>query len=320
MASHTITAMFGTRAEADRAAASIRENSALSASNVKVLPEEGEPPAASGNVKSAGESVGLMASLRNFFMPEEDRYAYAEGIRRGGYMVAADTDEAHTHQVMDVLEQAGAVDLDAQESKWRQEGWQGYEPSTTATTGAPSHTTSSGLSSAGDLAAATNADPMPVTPGAQTAGTHVSGTATGTAAGTATGTGTEESIPLVEETLRVGKRLVTEGRVRIRSYVVETPVTETVHLREEHVQVERRPVDRPVTPGDANLFREREIEATETREEPVVAKDARVREELVMRRTAEERDETVSDTVRHTEVKEDRDEPTTRDPSSTPSP
>jgi uncharacterized protein (TIGR02271 family) len=99
-------------------------------------------------------------------------------------------------------------------------------------------------------------------------------------------------------------------------YVVETPVNETVHLREEHVEVERRPVDRPVT-ADEELFREREIEATTSREEAVVSKDARVREEVVVHKSAEEREETVRDTVRRTEVREDRGEKEDVDPNGT---
>jgi hypothetical protein len=47
---------------------------------------------------------------------------------------------------------------------------------------------------------------------------------------------------------------------------------------------------------------ERQIDMTETSEEAVVGKEARVREELVVRKTAEERSEQVQDTVRHTEV------------------
>jgi uncharacterized protein (TIGR02271 family) len=90
--------------------------------------------------------------------------------------------------------------------------------------------------------------------------------------------------------------------VRVRSYVVETPVEEQVALREERVRVERRPADRPVAAGDDALFRERTIEATESTEEVVVSKEARVTEEMAVRKTAEERTETVSDTVRRTEV------------------
>ena len=119
------------------------------------------------------------------------------------------------------------------------------------------------------------------------------------------GTVEEERIPLVEEQLRVGKREVARGGARVRSYVQEMPVHEQVSLREEHVSVERRPVDERISQQDLNsgdLLRERNIEMTETAEEAVVAKEARVREELVVRKTAEERVEEVNDTVRRTEV------------------
>ncbi len=109
------------------------------------------------------------------------------------------------------------------------------------------------------------------------------------------------AIPLVEERLTVGKREVKHGRVRIRSCAVETPVEEQVRLREEHVHVERRAVDRPATDAD-RLFEERALEATETAEEAMVQKEARVREEVTLRKEATERTETVHDTVRRTEV------------------
>ncbi|MEO7177774.1 MAG: YsnF/AvaK domain-containing protein, partial [Allosphingosinicella sp.] len=114
----------------------------------------------------------------------------------------------------------------------------------------------------------------------------------------------EERIPIVEEELRVGKREVERGGTRVRSYVTETPVREQVNLREEHVSVERRPVDREVSEAElqGDMMQGREIEMTETAEEAVVGKEARVREELVVRKTAEERTETVEDRVRKTEV------------------
>lgn len=313
MTAQTITAMFSDRYEADRAAAAIRENSALAASNVRVLPEN----SATGTVVAAEhrEEGGFLNTLRNFFMPEEDRYGYAEGLRRGGFMVAVETDETHAHQVMDVLESAGAVDLDLEEAKWRSEGWRGYEPSSSATTNAPMTDTTGETAvppmlgtmapaTASSGSTATTGIPTDVTAARPTTGT--TGRAASAAGyGAPAGEGTEERIPLVEENLRVGKRQVIEGRVRIRSYVVETPVTESVQLRDEHVEVERRPVDRPLTGNEADPFREREIEAVETREEPVVSKDARVREELVMRKSVQEREEAVHDTVRRTEVRQD---------------
>jgi len=122
--------------------------------------------------------------------------------------------------------------------------------------------------------------------------------------GTVTGVGTdrEEVIPVTEERLAVGKREVERGRVRVRSYVVETPVEETVKLRDETVHVERRPVNRDVTDIPADAFRERTIEVTETDEEAVVAKTARVVEEVVVRKDVTEEARTVRDTVRRTEV------------------
>jgi stress response protein YsnF len=57
-----------------------------------------------------------------------------------------------------------------------------------------------------------------------------------------------------------------------------------------------------VTAADQALFQERVIEATEVDEEAVVAKEARVVEELVVRKEAEEWVQTVQDKVRRTEV------------------
>jgi uncharacterized protein (TIGR02271 family) len=110
----------------------------------------------------------------------------------------------------------------------------------------------------------------------------------------------EQVIPVAEERLQVGKRDVSHGRVRIRSYVVETPVEEQVTLREERVAVERRPVDRAL--GDEQAFQERTIEAEERGEEAVVSKEVRVTEEVVVRKESDQRTETVSDTVRQTQV------------------
>ena len=118
-------------------------------------------------------------------------------------------------------------------------------------------------------------------------------------------TNAEQVIPVVEERLQVGKRQVDRGGVRVRAYTVETPVHDAVQLREEHVEVERRPVGEAVRDA-GGLFQERSLELTETAEEAVIGKEARVVEEVVVRKDAHERVETVQDTVRHTEVEVDR--------------
>ena len=111
----------------------------------------------------------------------------------------------------------------------------------------------------------------------------------------------EEVVPVVEEELRVGKRQVQQGGVRVYSRVTERPVEEQVELRQERVSVERRPVDRPITDRD-RAFQEKAIEATEKREEAVVDKKARVVEEVALKKDVEHQTETIRDTVRKTDV------------------
>jgi uncharacterized protein (TIGR02271 family) len=111
-----------------------------------------------------------------------------------------------------------------------------------------------------------------------------------------------KSIPVVKEDVRVGKRTVQTGGVRVYSRVIEQPVEESVRLQEEHVRVERQPVNRPVSGTDLQGGREQVIEVQEFAEEPVVSKESRVVEEVRISKDASERTETVRDTVRRTEV------------------
>lgn len=122
----------------------------------------------------------------------------------------------------------------------------------------------------------------------------------------------QAAIPVVEEQLQVGKRVVEQGGVRVRSRVVERPVEESIRLREERVRVERRPVDRPLTGADSDAFREGSFEMTERAEIPVVAKEARVVEEVSVGKEVAEHTETVRDTVRSTDVDVEQVEPGAR--------
>ncbi len=111
-----------------------------------------------------------------------------------------------------------------------------------------------------------------------------------------------DKLQVIKEDLVVGKREVEQGAVRVTSRVVETPVEEQVRLQEERVVVDRRPVNRPLTGVAADAFRERTLTATARSEEAVVGKEARVVEEIGLRKEASERVETVRDTVRETKV------------------
>ena len=109
-------------------------------------------------------------------------------------------------------------------------------------------------------------------------------------------------IPVVKEDVEIGKRQVDLGAVRVVARTVETPVKETVTLREEHANIERRPVDRPASEAELNALKDQSIEVRETAEKAVVSKTARVVEEVVVGKTATERTEQISDTVRNTVV------------------
>jgi hypothetical protein len=116
--------------------------------------------------------------------------------------------------------------------------------------------------------------------------------------------GAEQVIPIVEQDLVVGRREVERSGARVRSYVREVPVHEEVKLRDEHISVERRPLDQPLGAAglSGDLLREREVEMTAKGEEAVVTKEAHVREEVVVSKVAEQRVEQVEATVAQTEV------------------
>jgi uncharacterized protein (TIGR02271 family) len=113
---------------------------------------------------------------------------------------------------------------------------------------------------------------------------------------------TTNAIPVIEEELQVGKQVVQTGGVRLRSRIIERPVEEHLRLREEHVFVERAPVNKAVSTADLDAFREETFEVTETAEVPIINKETRVVEELHLSKEVSEHDEVIRDSVRHTEV------------------
>lgn len=119
-----------------------------------------------------------------------------------------------------------------------------------------------------------------------------------------TNTTTEDGMTaeVIEENLQVGKRTEQTGGVRLRSRIVERPVEASVRLREEHVVVNRIPVNRPANEADFQAFKEGQMEITESAERAVVAKEAHVVEEVSLGKQVTEREETIHDTVRNTEV------------------
>lgn len=123
------------------------------------------------------------------------------------------------------------------------------------------------------------------------------------------GGGARATLPEVEESVEIGKRRVTRGGVRARTRVTERPVEKTVTLKEEQADVNRRDADRDISPEEADkAFQEKSVEVTENGEEANVRKAARLVGEVEVAKTESERQETVKDTARKSEVEVERAE------------
>ena len=109
-------------------------------------------------------------------------------------------------------------------------------------------------------------------------------------------------IPVIEEQLVVGKRVVDHGGVRVYSHVVERPVEAEVMLREERIVVDRQPVNRAATEADFQAGNGGSIELNAMAEEAVVGKSSRVVEEVRVGKQSSEHTEAIHDSVRKTEV------------------
>ena len=300
-----IVALYDTRAHADAAREKLLA-AGVESSTVQVM-DKGADEMAGGVDYEAGNQ-GLWGSIKSLFMPDEDAHAYSHAVGAGHAMVVVTPNaKSDRNKIIQALETTDPLDFDAKLEEWRQSGYN-YAPGSATTTSTGTNMASTAATGGAALTGAATTGTAR-TAGTATTGTTATGTtATGTAAtattaaGTAGRAGDTETIKVMEERLRVGKREVAGGAVRVRSYVVERPVEEQVRLHEERVSVERRPVDRPVTGAEASAFQERTIEARATSEEAVVGKEARVVEEIGIRKEATDRTETVRDTVRSTKV------------------
>jgi uncharacterized protein (TIGR02271 family) len=211
-----------------------------------------------------GSAIGRF--FRSLFSDDDDVEKYSTVARTGTIVAVHSEDSQEAKRASEILDSAGAVDVDDRFMNTNYEG-RTYQSGET-----DQHIAS--VDSSDDTIRDRSVDRL---------------------------SDDTTSIPIVEEQLNVGKREVETGAVRIRSRIIEKPVEETLRLREQTVVIERTPVDRTATGADTN-FKEGEIEIRKTREVPVVNKEARVVEEVNVRKDVREHEETVRDTVRRTDV------------------
>src|SRR5918997_3637781 len=176
MVQQTIVLHFDSRSDAQKARDALVQ-AGIGLSSIRMLPEAETTSYTRSSTTTAydhgKDEGGFWASLGDLFLPDDDRYAYAEGMSRGGVTLAVTAEEGQIDRVSDIAERYGAVDMEEREASWRREGWTGYT---------------------GGTAAATSS----------------AGASTGTRSASAEARG-EEAIPIVEENLRVGKRQVEGG-------------------------------------------------------------------------------------------------------------
>lgn len=261
------------------------------------------PVIAAGPLVSAlaGGAVGVLAGaptggivgglIKTHHIDAEDAELYAEGIRRGDTLVTVLVEDADVSQTRDILNKYSPSDIHNDASSWRSEGWSSFDASTTPTAEDVNRYRSTRSSSSTGIGAST-------TQAGSSAETQPSRTTTADG---------KTVLPVVEEQINVSKREVEKGKVHVYTEVTEKPVSTDVSLRQENVTVERRPADRPVSSTDA-AFRDQDIELTEKSEQAVINKSARVVEEVIVGKDVTTQQQTISDTVRRTDVHVERDD------------
>jgi uncharacterized protein (TIGR02271 family) len=133
--------------------------------------------------------------------------------------------------------------------------------------------------------------------------------ATGTVGHDVSGPTTDDAMTRSEEELQVGTARREAGRVRLRKYVVEDEVTQTVPVRREEVRVEREPITDgnldAATSGPEISSEEHEVVLHE--EEVVAEKRVVPRERVRLDKDVTTEERQVSETLRKEEIDVDQD-------------
>ena len=138
--------------------------------------------------------------------------------------------------------------------------------------------------------------------------TETDGSRSSAASDTAHATGKDNvEVALTEESVKVGKRTVDAGQVRLRKIVRTEVVNQPVEIRHEDVVIERVSADQVHAGTATSDFQEKVIDVPLTREEVVVAKEAHVTGAVRLHKTEGVETQNVSETVRKEDVEVVRD-------------
>lgn len=273
MAQQTVVGIFDTASEAQSAVESL-VNSGFDRSAVDLSTRNSDYSHDADEDHDTNNGGGIGGFFSSLFGSDDDdrNQRYTTVGQRSSIVTVHAQSEDLAERAADILDAAGAVDIDEKAAQYS--STQGYAGTTAGQYAGDLTTGTTTNQYAADLTTDTNA----------------------------VREGETISVPVIEENLEVGKRTVETGGVRVRSRIVERPVEESVRLRSERVVIQRNPVNRTATDADFTTFNEGEIELTEHAEQAVVAKEARIVEEVTVGKTVDEREEVIHDTVRRTDV------------------
>lgn len=289
---HTLVAVFDNSTDAQKAKDDLLA-CGFNRSDVRLSDDTSRTGSTTSATTADGdESFG--DSIKNFFADlfgsdSSDRSSmYSDAVSRGNCVLTVTTQsEPEVERAADVVEAHGPIDIDEHHDM---------------PMGGNSDMRSAAMARGAQQSSQQSMQSMQSGSGASMGSGDMSSQGTRSGASRQFAETDSQAIPVVREELKVGKREVQRGGVRIFSHVVEEPVDERLNLREEHVSVQRRTVDQPIDPDDVRAFKDTTIEMRESAEEAVVQKSARVVEEVTIGKEVTNREEHVRDTLRHTEV------------------
>jgi hypothetical protein len=107
-----VTALYETQAQAER----VRD--ALKAANLAQHVEISDQ-----SDHGAKDHHGIGEWLRNLFGGHKDHHLYAEGLRRGHFLLTAKVDDLNETRAAEIMDTSEPVDLNLAEKSWRNDGW-----------------------------------------------------------------------------------------------------------------------------------------------------------------------------------------------------
>lgn len=116
----SLAAFFDSRSQAESAVSRL-EDAGVPTARIRMMP--GYEASEKNTGVMSDDRSGFFDALADFFFPDEDRTVYAEGLRRGGFLVQVnDIDDALYETVHDILDDEGSIDMDERADQWSSEG------------------------------------------------------------------------------------------------------------------------------------------------------------------------------------------------------